>query len=289
MEELLKFKSKIYPMNEIIFPPQDDIYFLTYSNGKIIVNDDYRGIRIFLKDLTAYRDIGLFPGIIIKYIYKNFLSPHLIVLYCPENNAVIPVNLETLFWESIFLPDSLKDGITFPSLYFWISPSALLIPAYNDALIFYMIDLVRKKISVLDTRIVEYSFLSFYKFCVLIQQQINNNLNIYGICSNSYSFIVDNEDGCFSYVNALSNIQITLNYYSNAVHDIVYKNEVFVFLIEDFVIFENKKKIIAQIAAFRERRFLRASFLDTHSITLLSDSLSNYECLLNLYTIERFL
>ncbi|MCQ2019381.1 hypothetical protein [Clostridium butyricum] len=69
-----------------------DIYFMDIVQDKIIVNDNYEGILVFdtklnlLKQMKICNDISIYTS----YIIGN----NQIILFCPENEKIIYVNLE---------------------------------------------------------------------------------------------------------------------------------------------------------------------------------------------------
>ncbi|RDU22604.1 hypothetical protein [Anaerosacchariphilus polymeriproducens] len=71
---------------------ENDIYFMEVTENKIIVNDNYEGIIVFDTNMNLLKKMRLFEDIIIYSSYD--LGNDEIVLFCPENEKILYINLE---------------------------------------------------------------------------------------------------------------------------------------------------------------------------------------------------
>lgn len=276
----------VYRKKYLLCDENSDIYLITYASKKIIINYNYLGIAVFNDELTNLHNIFLLKGIVIEYIYKNFLYPHLIALYCPESRCIICINLNNFYQTIIPLPFSQED-VFLLSIYFWDTESKFIVVTTNK--VFYEIDVTLKTIQLIAIRYIENCFPFFYALVeYILANRKNADITIYDIHSDDYTCIIKQANkNAFSHIDLVSNITTNANYYNAEIHDVIYDNDFFVFIHEDFIIIEREKEIIAKIDAAQGRRFLRASFLEDYTkMAVLSNSQANYHCALTLYDLE---
>ncbi len=269
----------LYRKQYVTYDTKRDLYLLTYTSENIIINYNYKGIALLNNDLKNSRDIFLFQGISITHVYKHFFYPHLIALYCAENQCIIQLDLNNFYPKNIPLPFK-QDDVFLSSIYFWMEST--LIIATTHAL-FYELNMELKTIQPIAQHYIKNRFELLYEFT----QSVLQNNNVYDIHSDDYTFIIkDTIKNTFSRIDMIANTITNTLYYNAEVHDIRYDNGFFMFIHENFIVIEHDKKIIATIHAAQGRRFLRASFLDSYTkIVVLSDSQANYHCALALYDL----
>ncbi len=78
----------------------NDVYFLAIVNNRIVVNNNYKGILILDVELNLKKDIDITSGFII-YSYYTFQEK--ILLYCPENNIIVILNVESYEYKTVSL------------------------------------------------------------------------------------------------------------------------------------------------------------------------------------------
>lgn len=99
----------------------NDVYFLACVNNKIVINNNYRGVLILDNELNVIDTIELIDDLVIYsyYIYQNS-----ILLYCPENNIVVLLNVATGKYVIISLLGF--ENEIFGEIYEWINDSIVL-------------------------------------------------------------------------------------------------------------------------------------------------------------------
>lgn len=97
---------------------QNDIYFMEVLSDKIIINDNYNGILVFDKNLELIKKLEIFEDITIYYSFVNNIGGE-ILLFCPDNECIVYINIETYEYEVIYLKNGLENLI-FSNLYEWL-------------------------------------------------------------------------------------------------------------------------------------------------------------------------
>ncbi|PXV83705.1 hypothetical protein C8E03_1452 [Lachnotalea glycerini] len=93
----------------------NDIYFIDVVENKIIVNDNYEGVLIYDLELDLIKNMKLFEDIV---IYSSFiLGKNEIMLFCPENGALVYINVEKYISRVISLSDEQLSDIVIVDLY----------------------------------------------------------------------------------------------------------------------------------------------------------------------------
>ncbi len=79
-------------MNTIKYINNNDVYFLACVNNKIVINDNYKGVLILDSQLNMIDAIEIIDDLVIYsyYVYRNN-----ILLYCPENNNIVFLDVES--------------------------------------------------------------------------------------------------------------------------------------------------------------------------------------------------
>ncbi len=115
----------------------NDVYILDIVGNYILINNNYRGISIFNINLEKVKDIPIFEDLVIYSVYKDFIGEK-ILLYCPDNECIIYVNLELSDFNII--PLSNQD-IIFSPIYYWNENLIILITYTNE---FYILDIEKR-------------------------------------------------------------------------------------------------------------------------------------------------
>lgn len=95
----------------------NDMYFLEIVADKIVVNDNYSGVLILDRNLNVLKSLPLIEGIRIYTSYTNPINEE-ILLYCPDNNIIVYVNLKDYDYKIIQLNDGV-DNLIFAEVYEW--------------------------------------------------------------------------------------------------------------------------------------------------------------------------
>ncbi len=231
-----------------------DLYVLETINNFVITNDGYSGITILDNNLNLVKNIPLFDGIIIYFVYKHFLKSE-ILLYCCDNTCIVWVNLLDFSYKVIPL-DTINSHIIFSPIYFWDNDISVFTTYSNEFYILNSEKTIVKKASI-DT--IKQNYSELYDFLANVMQHLpcypfpglQNNYVIEDSINNSVSFIED------------SNVK-TIQPINFSYHDIiVYSKHLITFIGEtsiQIIDIENQKKNVS-LSPAKNYQFLRARFL----------------------------
>lgn len=106
-------KIKEYKQND------NDIYFINTISNKIIINDNYNGILILDTNLKLIKQLKIFEDITIYSSFINNITEE-ILLFCPDNECMVYVNILKYEYKVIYLKNEFEKLI-FTNLYEWNS------------------------------------------------------------------------------------------------------------------------------------------------------------------------
>ena len=75
----------------------NDMYFFRIVDKTIIINDNYSGVFILNENFAILKTLKLLEGIVIYSSYVNSINKE-ILLYCPDNEAIVYINLENYMY-----------------------------------------------------------------------------------------------------------------------------------------------------------------------------------------------
>lgn len=142
----------------------NDIFQMQSCADKIIVNEDYHGIRILDLSLNTIKIIPLMERLVILSFYKKYDNSS-VAIYAPEQNRLIFVDLQTFTHFTVELLDPLTKYYLDRN-YYWQDNT--LIFGIENRDIFYQFDFefsMLKKISQKTVRSIAPSFLDFWQAC----------------------------------------------------------------------------------------------------------------------------
>ncbi|MGB8367048.1 MAG: hypothetical protein WCD44_01705 [Candidatus Babeliales bacterium] len=242
---------------------KNDIYILKIIDSNILINNDYQGISIFNSNLEKVKDIFIFEDLAIYSIYKNFIDKK-VLLYCPDNECIVYVNLNTFDVNIISLPNQ---NIIFSSIYYW-QKNLVVLTTYTSEC--YILDVEKRIIKEISKKKIAKNYSVFYSFWIE-----SKNYSILKVYSQKLEFVFDdpnyNRIGLFKFKQ---NEKFFIKKPTEIGHDIECKNNKFMFINENKIIFLSEKKVTSWEAKKNEI-FLRAKFLDINSIIILSSSKKN--------------
>lgn len=92
----------------------NDIYFMEIVGEKIIINDGYKGILILDMQMQPIKSIEIIEDIT---IYSSFFYKNEILLFCPDNNCLVYINIVSYKYNVISLGETWSP--IFSTLYCW--------------------------------------------------------------------------------------------------------------------------------------------------------------------------
>lgn len=120
MPSLLQLLCEVFQMlvksKEFVLE-NNDTYFLEKIADKLIVNDNYTGVIIFNESLDIIKTLKLFEGITIYSSYINYGNEE-ILLYCPDNEVVVYINLSSYYF-NVFPITNGMENLIFSKIYKW--------------------------------------------------------------------------------------------------------------------------------------------------------------------------
>lgn len=134
-----------------------DAYELAVLPDYLIVNDGYRGLIVFDKQLNQVRKITIFPHLIIGEIFTH---PHKneLVIYSDQNHCFIWINAGEGTFVIIDLPEN---ELGYPKAICVWQDGKLVFGSRNDT--FYVLDLSKKIIKNIAAATIKKKFPSFFK------------------------------------------------------------------------------------------------------------------------------
>ncbi|APC40576.1 hypothetical protein [Clostridium estertheticum] len=254
-------KTKEFKQND------NDIYFIGNLADKIIINDNYNGILILDNNLELIKKLEIFDDIT---VYSHFINnvDEEILLFCPDNECMVYINVETYEYKVIYLKNGLENLI-FSNLYEW-SVNGLVLSTYNGE--FYSICIDEKIIEKIDYKEVERLYPKLYKFYKESTKQ-----KVIKLFPDEYIAIIEEEKRNINAFNYKEQTKHVLNNASINFIDIEFKDGIFVLVDENII----------EIITIRDKEilhpdenyiFLKAKFvskLDCICLVTLSSSNSN--------------
>lgn len=140
----------------------NDTYFLAVTADKIIVNDNYQGLIILNSDLEVIRYLKIIDELI---IYSSFCCGEYLVLYCPDVNQLISIDLNTYHYLQFNIEEFSE--ITFSPVY-WYNKGQLILSDYQDLLVEF--NLRNGEVHRTNTEAIQMKNALFYQICALQKQ-----------------------------------------------------------------------------------------------------------------------
>src|SRR3990170_2473353 len=138
----------------------NDIYRIASYQDKIIVNEDFHGIRILDLSLNTIKIIPITEGLIVDFIYKK-TDGNAIIVCDLENNRLILVDLQ-FFTHSIIQLDEPSTCYFFSRNYYWIKDIFIL--AIENENIFYQLNFESLTLAKIPPKKVKDIALQFFVF-----------------------------------------------------------------------------------------------------------------------------
>lgn len=184
---------------------ENDIYFIEVIENKIIVNNNYQGVLIYDLELNLIKNMNLFEDILIYSSY--ILGKNEIILFCPENEALVYINVENYISRIISLSEELSDIVNV-DLYARNEEGCVFIDSINE---FIEVHWEKENANKIDESMISQKY-----------QKINDNKKSIEQIKQT---LIENDD--YININILGKI-----------NDIVYENEI--------VLYNGQKKITLQ-------------------------------------------
>lgn len=169
----------------------NDVYFFQIVSDKIIINDNYIGILILDSNLDLIKSLTIFDGITVYSSYVNNYNEELL-LFCPDNDCIVHVNLKNYEYKVIHLKNGLE-SLIFSTLYEWNDKSLVLTTFKGE---FYSICVDKKSIQKIDHDEVVIKYNDLHK----LYQESKNHKSL-SMLSNQNIAIIDYENLNISILN----------------------------------------------------------------------------------------
>jgi len=247
----------------------NDVYFIEILSDKIIINDNYNGILILDNNLELIKRLEVFEEITIYSSFINNVNEEML-LFCPDNECMVYINLKTYEYKVIYINNGLENLI-FSNLYEW-NENCLALSTYKCE--FYSICIDEKIVQKIDYKEVERLYYELYEF-----YRESTKQKVIKIFPDEYIAIIEDEKcniNAFSYKKQTKH---NLNDGSINFIDIQFKEGTFVLVDENTIeiITPNGKEVLHPDENYI---FLKAKFVSklncTYLVTL-SSSNSNID------------
>lgn len=218
-------------------------------SDKIIINDNYEGILILDSNLNIIKRLKILEGIM---IYSSFVNRYgEILLFCPDNECMVHINIEDYQYKVISLKNGLEELI-FSTLYEW-NENSLVLTTYNGE--FYSICVDKKTIQKIDYKEIEKLYPNLYNFYQELMKY-----KVIKVFSDEYIAIIYDENCNINMINFKRKTKQVINNVSDDFLDIEFRDETFTIVNENIIeiVKGYDKKVINRNKEFI---FLKARFL----------------------------
>lgn len=260
------------------FVVDNDVYVLECHQGVVIVNNNYSGINLYNKNLKLQKTIDIFEGILIHNIYKN-PSKNEVILYCPDNEVFVYLNLETRFQKVInFIEGINESGLS--NIYFWAGNEVLFLCGNRK---YYKINIGLFSLQELDKSVVEKEYPTF-------STMLNDSCK-YLILEGGTKTLTgrDRNNNQLVHIDYMKNFKIATNSPNKLGHDVIYLHDgIFLSLHEEFIQVIKEGKVVARVDTVSPYTFLKVRKLSEQkaNFVVLKGNKSNpQECILSCYDI----
>lgn len=240
---------------------EKDLYFMETIVDKVVINDGYEGIEILDCNLKSIKKVKIFNDIVIHSSYINSKSNE-IILFCPENECFVYVNLKSYEIKIIQLEASLQN-VLFSNVYLW--KDDIIIPDLYS-MDFYRIDLNMKCIETIREEDIMGLYPVFYRFFSYISLK-----NVIAICPNQYKAIVQdnsNEFFVYNFDGSLNPLEVKS---LDGITNFIYNGENIGFVHGSYIELignSNKKNINCE----EGNVFFKAAYLENKKLAVLSSN-----------------
>lgn len=267
---------KIDILNEL-FIQKNDIYILECHQGSIIVNNNYSGIYLYDFNFKLQNTINIFNNLIIHSVFKN-PAKNEILLYCPDNQAFVYINLKTNYQKTIRFTGALEQfGLA--NIYFWLKNEIIFLCGNKKK---YKINTISLSLDELNETEVETVYPFFNK--------ILNESSKYSLLSGDANSLIykDTKKNELVYLNHLNNTKTVSKMPNSLGHQIIYLHDMFLSIHEKCMRAIKDGQEVVSINSASPFVFLRAgkkSESMNEFIVLRGSKLSTQDCFLTKYVI----
>lgn len=263
----------------------NDIYRSEIYGDKIIVNEDYYGIRILDFSLNTIKIIPIIEGLKISYIYKQS-DGSAIIVYDSYDPRLIFIDLETCNPIIINL-DNFIDHYFWPYTYYWEKNSLIFaldrksVWDIEQKNVFYQFNFksfALERISSKQVRLIAPCFIDFYKTC--------KKYRALTIDCNKKTFVFKKNRNLLGFHDYENKNTILTKHRLGFFEEEVYYNDNFVFFCswKKNIVFKKYKVFIRSEDPYY---CLRLNFLSKDTILLLETNRNDHKlCRIGTYKLE---
>lgn len=267
---------KICKSKELNFST-NDIYIFESLGVFFLINNNNNGLSILNAALEVLTTVSWKQEVYIYSVLKKKDQTEL-MLYCPDENYLIWVNLEG---RTSFIVLTNIQGIISP-FYTWIDNS-LFFSTYEEK--FYELNVDTKRI----IEVLEHDFAIKQSNLYSLRAKALRYNQIYQVDPYNLTFIGAHEKN-ITFVDDKHNDLKTLEIHIPSYHDIIYANGFFCFIAEDHLIIAFSKDILSLASESDRCMFLRARFFiekdTTNLFVLINDKSDNNKSMIVRYAVD---
>ncbi|MDQ0418937.1 hypothetical protein J2Z48_003142 [Croceifilum oryzae] len=259
----------------------NDIYMLGIVSNNIVINNNYTGIQILDSRLNLVRCIELFDDIAIYSLYKHH-SNNEIILYCPENECLVHVNLDSGDFRKIELDNQFSE-VVFSSIYLWKNEEVMFTDYRGH---FYRLCIESGTIRTVDLNSIRTCYTSFYRFWAKVSKYKIISLYENG---NADCMLFKDDHQRIGVLDYQTNKESYVKPPNHKAHEIIFRNGLFALIQEVGVILLKDDECMIEIKADPPFSFLRARFIADNGsnrlVTLSSNRSDTENSILSIYDI----
>ena len=240
----------------------NDLYFLEVVGGRIIINDNYKGVIILDEDFNELYKLSIFTDFAVDLSFKK---ADCIVICCYEKHCFVCVDVYTLEYQVIPFSSRMKN-MFFQNYYIWKEDILILMADNGSSIV--QIDLKSFEIILIKDTEMMGQYKVFKEFNNFLCYKTYADENCVLVESSSDIFLIDCQNGTRSFKG----------HHLIDFHDIEVFCEYVLQISETKILISNTEENIELFPSTPNYRFLRAKFVRHESnlfLVLLSCSNSN--------------
>lgn len=260
------------------FIEDNDIYLLEYHKETVIVNNNYLGINLYNMNLELQNSIDIFEGILIHKIYIN-PNKNEIILYCPDNEVFVYLNLHTMFQKVIHFIEGV-DEYGLSNIYYWLGNEVVFLCGNKR---YYKIDTGLFSLMELEKKVIEMEYSSFLK---MLYESSEHLILEGGSETLTYRDRNNNE---LVYLDYRNNIKVTSNIPNKIGHEVIYLHGFFLSVHEEYIQVIKEGKAVSRLDTVSPYTFLKVrrwTEQNSKFIVLRGNKTDPQQCILSIYDIK---
>ncbi len=254
------------------FSSPNEAYAIALGKDYIITNYNYEGVHIFNKEGKILKKIILNRELIIDRIFTHF-TYNVIALYCPLNQEIILLDIESEIATAIPIPSHIElDENELLPFYYW-EENLLIVQRYDGTLI--KINTHTTEITIVALKDLKTLSKNFYH-CLKQSEAYVDNREIVDAQSNHYQVVYFNpKENEIGILEGKNNKQYTVEYLNNDIHNAFFDGKNIIVIGCYAIDIVNKDGIVQSLSCIKHRKLLHGIFIPPSEIIVIEEFLGS--------------